>query len=66
MSFVFFLNKVAYLLKYSILSVCLQTNISFIENARISKTKNCLNVKTFYVKAIISINLEICISVPLK
>ena len=34
-----------FLLKYAIVSVCLKTNVPFFENAHISKTKNCSNVK---------------------
>ena len=61
-----FLKKVVYLFAYSIASVCLQTNILLFENAHIPKTENCFNVKPFYVKVIILIDLEICINVPLK
>ena len=64
--FCIFLKKVAYLFAYSIASVCLQANILLFENAHIPKTENCFNVKPFYMKVIISIDLEICISVPLK
>ena len=57
--------KVAYSLTCCIVSVYLQTKFSLLENVHISKTRNISNVKPFYRKAIISKDLEICISVPL-
>lgn len=40
-----FLKKFAYLLTYSIVSVCLLTNISFFKNVHIWKTKNDYSLK---------------------
>ena len=60
--FVFFLKK-DYFLTYSIVSVCLQTNISDISGAHNSKSKCCYNAKPsayyFYLKTKISASSEV-------
>ena len=65
----YFSKKVGYFLTYSIVSVCLQTNISYISGAHNSKSKCCYNAKPsayyFYVRTKISVDFQICISVPL-
>ena len=62
--------KVGYFLTYSNFSVCLQTNISYISSAYISKSKQCHKAKLsayyFYVKTKKLVYFHICISVPLR
>ena len=58
-------NLENFLLTYSVVSVCFQTNISYI-----SKNKRSYNAKPsanyFYVKTKTSVEFHICISVPLN
>ena len=64
-----FSEKVGYFLTYSIVSACLQTNISYISGAHNSKSKWCYNVKPsayyFYVKTKVPVDFQICIGAPL-
>ena len=66
----YFSWKVGYFLTYSIVSVCLWTNISNISGVYISKSKQYYNAKPstyyFYVNTKILIDFHICISVPLS
>ena len=61
---------ISYFLTCSIVSVCLWINISFISGECNSERKCCYNAKPsayyFFAKAKIPVDLQICISVPLR
>ena len=66
--FELFTCRFCYFLTYSIVSVCLKTNITDISGAFILKSKRSCNAKPsayyFYKKTNISVEFHICISVP--